>query len=136
MTQEKTEMESTLAEVIRFIEQEVPHPRPGQITAQTDLRHNLRLLPEDADNLMGKFAKQFGVSSGDFELIRYFPQEDGFVIALYKGLSRKGRKDNNSETPRLTVGMLAGAARDGTWRSDDLEREFGGINSSYRKPIV
>jgi hypothetical protein len=105
--------------VIAFIRSRVPGPRPGEITAATDLRTGLWMIWEDAETLMAAFFSTFHVASGDFQLVRYFPREGGLLTAFVASISGK----RPVVPPRLTVGMLARAVRDGVWRSEVLERQ-------------
>ena len=112
---------SDLEKVVELVRTHAPPPRFCDLTANTDLRNDLRMLWEDAEELMASFFDTFGVSQGDFETARYFPTEGDLVTAFFGSLFGKKRP----EPPRLTIGMLAGALRDGAWKSEALEREFG-----------
>ncbi len=109
---------SEIEPVIAFIRSRVPGPRPAEITAATDLRTGLWMIWEDAEKLIAAFFDTFHVAPGDFQLARYFPREGGLLTALIASIA--GKKP--VIPPRLTVGMLAKAARDGVWRSEVLER--------------
>jgi hypothetical protein len=111
-----------LAEVIRFVEREVLTGRK-KLTEHTDLYNDLRMDPYDAEDLMLKFFKIFDVLDADFEWNRYFPPEDTILMAFFRFLFFRPRR-KPVKLVRLTIGMLAGAARDGVWRTEALEREF------------
>ncbi len=79
---------------------------------------------EDAYYMLVKFFDSFGVSHGDFDWTRYLLPEDTILMALLRLVFRK-RRHKPVKLVRLTISMLAGAARDGIWRTEALEREFG-----------
>lgn len=96
--------------IFAFIRREVPPPLPIDLSEETDLRYDLRMAEEDADELLSKFSQEFHVAPGDFDLTRYFPSE---------GLWFFGRK-RTSPMP-LTLGMLLRAARAGVWNTATVE---------------
>lgn len=91
--------------VIRFIEQEVPPPRPKAITAATDLRTDLRMIWEDVDTMLERFSREFRIDLSRLDLTRYFPSERFSLFRLRRA----------PKPPRLTIGMLADAAQRGAW---------------------
>ena len=104
--------------VIAFIRSQVPPPRRDVISADTDLRMDLRMIWEDAEILMRSFFTSFSVSPGDFQIAHYFPLEGSLLTALLCGFARR----KPVQTAPLTVGMLAAALRAKEWRSADLEQ--------------
>lgn len=96
--------------LLAFIRREVPPPLPHDLTEDTDLRRDLRMAEEDADDFLSKLFQEFSIDPGDFDFTHYFPSE---------GLSLFGRK-HPAPIP-LTVGMLTRAARDGVWRTAEIE---------------
>jgi len=93
-----------------FIRQEVPPPLPASLTLATDLRKDLRMAEEDADELLGKLFQAFDIQPGDFAFTRYFPSE---------GLWPFGRK--RAAPVPLTLGMLLKAASVGVWNTAAVE---------------
>lgn len=92
-----------------FVHREVPPPRAQTLSEHTDLRQDLRMAEEDADDFLARFFQEFDIDPGNFDFSRYFPSE---------GLSLFGR---GSAPVPLTLGMLLRAARDGVWRTTDVE---------------
>jgi hypothetical protein len=101
-----------LEHVVAFIRREVPPPRRAELSEDTDLRRDLRMAEEDAEELLAKFFQEFSVALGDFDSSRYFPSEGLWLLRL-----------NSSKPPpvRLTLGMLLQAARDKVWHTATLE---------------
>ena len=64
------------------------------LTKETDLNRDFKMAPEDAAELLEKYAEQFSIDPGEIDFGRYFLREP------YKP---------------LTVGMLIEAARVGRW---------------------
>ena len=104
------ENQAILERVVEFLQKEIPSPRPAHLTMETDLRKNLRMADEDADELLAKFFQQFEVLHGNFDHTRYFPSE-GLLFFRWK---------TPSPVP-LTIGMLVKAACDGVWDSEKIE---------------
>ncbi|MDR2155977.1 MAG: DUF1493 family protein [Burkholderiaceae bacterium] len=96
--------------IFAFIRREVPPPLFTKLSENTDLRRNLRMAEEDADDLLAKFFQEFSVALGDFEFTRYFPSE---------GLMLFGRK--RSAPAPLTLGMMLQAARNGIWDTATIQ---------------
>jgi hypothetical protein len=110
---------SDIAErVLAFVSDEVPPPRPNNISIDTDLRTDLRMLWEDAEAMLSKFFVTFNVDQGDFDFSRYFPNEGGLLLNLAARLSGKRRLGMQPE--KLTVGMLARAAEAGIWHAQEI----------------
>ncbi|MDD5366636.1 MAG: DUF1493 family protein [Gallionellaceae bacterium] len=93
-----------------FIRREVPPPLLTELSEDTDLRRNLCMAEEDADDLLAKLFQEFSIAPGDFDFTRYFPSE---------GLRFFGRK--RSDPVPLTLGMLLQAARAGIWNTATIE---------------
>jgi hypothetical protein len=82
------------------------------LSVATDLRTDLQMLEEDADELLAKFFEEFSVTTGDFDFPRYFPAEGLWPLFRLR----------KAPTPvPLTIGMLVMAAKHGTWVSQMLE---------------
>lgn len=96
--------------LFEFILREIPPPLPCDLSLETDLRRDLRMAEEDADEFLAKFFQDFSVAPGDFDFTRYFPSE---------GLWFFGRK--RAAPVSLTLGMLLRAARDGRWDTAAIE---------------
>jgi hypothetical protein len=109
-----------LDRIIDFIRREVMCSKGKALATETDLRGDLRMLVEDADVLLGKFAQEFSVAPGDFELGRYFPAEGLWPLPWPSPFSAK--RKYAGPPVRLTLGMLLQAAKDGVWNSSALER--------------
>jgi hypothetical protein len=99
-----------LERLLAYLRTEVPRPLPADLNAATDLRKDLRMAEEDAEDLLAKLFPNFGIDPGDFDFTRYFPSEGLWPF----GRSKPG------PVP-LTVGMLAKAAVAGVWRTAAIE---------------
>jgi hypothetical protein len=97
-------------QLFAFIRREIPPPLPPGLSVDTDLRHDLRMAEEDADEFLAKLFQEFSIAPGDFDFTRYFPSE---------GLWLFGRK--RAAPAPLTLGMLLRAARDGVWDTATIE---------------
>lgn len=97
-------------QVVSFVRREVPPPLPTTLGPETDLREDLRMADEDADELLGKFFAEFSIDHGDFDFNRYFPPA-GFGFFKARPLS---------PVP-LKLGMLLRAAQRSTWVTSDIE---------------
>jgi len=104
--------------VLAFVKREVHPPGTNNISLDTDLRTDLRMLWEDAEAMLSKFFVTFKVDQGDFDFSRYFPNEGGLLFNLAARLSGKRRPGMQPE--KLTVGMLARAAKAGIWHSQEI----------------
>ena len=102
-------MSDSLQRTIRFVEEEVPPPRP-RIGADSDLRR-LRMDWYDAEELMVRFFDRFGVD------------REGFVFQSYFPVERFGWLRNPFRRPQpgrpLTVALLARAVEMGRWPERD-----------------
>jgi len=105
--------------VLAFAKHEIPPPRPNNISLETDLRTDLRILWEDAGAMLATFFLTFKVDRGDFDFGRYFPNEGGLLWNLAAKLSGKSRP--TAAPKKLTVRMLVRAAEVGTWHSEVIE---------------
>lgn len=75
--------EEALSEIVLFISEQVPGPRPRELTENTTLRDDLRMHNDDAEKLMHNYFWRFGVNAQTFDFEKYFPQEgDGIIGAL------------------------------------------------------
>jgi Protein of unknown function (DUF1493) len=106
--------------VLAFIRREVPPALLfGDLTARmtegTDLRNDLRMAEEDADEFLAKLFREFSIAPGDFDFTRYFPSEGLWLLPTF-GLG-KGRPAPR----RLTIGMLVRAAETGVWHTSTIE---------------
>lgn len=99
-------------QLFAFIRQEVPPPHFTAPTLATDLRKDLRMAEEDAEDLLVKLFDRFGIRQGDFEFARYFPPEGSPFTLRWK--------DRTPPVP-LTLGMLLQAARAGVWMTAAIE---------------
>jgi hypothetical protein len=95
-----------------FVRQEVPPPLNSGLSLGTDLRGDLRMAEEDADEFMARFAQAFHVAPGDFDLTRYFPSEGMWLF---------GRK-RPAPVP-LTLGRVLHAVLDGVWNTSAVEAD-------------
>ncbi len=107
-----------LERVLAFVRAEVPPPGTNNISIDTDLRADLRMLWEDAEAMLAKFFATFKVEHGDFDFGRYFPNEGGLLFNLAASLAGKRRPRLQPE--KLTVGMLVRAAEAGIWHTDEI----------------
>jgi hypothetical protein len=103
--------EQTLNRLIEFIRTEVPPPLLTTLSASTDLRKDLRMAEEDADEILCKLFQVFAIQRGDFNFTRYFPSE---------GLCFFGRQP---KAVPLTIGMLLQAACAGVWNTQTIEAQ-------------
>ncbi|OPJ91457.1 hypothetical protein B1R44_24780 [Serratia marcescens] len=73
------------------------------VTPETDLRHDLKIIYEDAEELFANYFHRWGVASAQFRIDRYFNPE-------YLG-------SPEPETPleNITVNMLIESAKAGRW---------------------
>lgn len=99
------------SEIVAFIQREVPPPFVSNLKEGTQLRDQLRMYDEDAQELIVKFFDEFSVAQGDFNFDCYFPP------AGFWPFRRRGPKP----VP-LTLGMLLQAARAGVWNTVSLEQ--------------
>lgn len=99
-------------QLFAFIRREIPPPLRTDLTIDTDLRRDLRMAEEDADEFIAKLFQEFSIAAGDFDFTRCFPSE---------GLWLFGRK--RSAPVPLTLGMLLRAARDGIWSTAAIEKQ-------------
>lgn len=103
--------------VLAFVSRENPPSifsklSPKEISLETDLRSDLRMLEEDAGAMLEKFFQEFSVRNTDFDLSRYFPPEGLWLLPSFK----------KPKIPiRLTVGMLVKAAKDNEWVTVAIE---------------
>ena len=93
------------AEVVAFVKAEVPPPRPPHIGPDTELERDLRMIWEDAEDLLLRFFTRFGIDHAGFELARY-------VYVPCPWFSRQGRRP---PVKPLTLRMLVDAAEAGRW---------------------
>ena len=106
--------EDALSEVLLFISEQVPGPKPRKLTENTTLRGDLRMHNHDAENLMCNYFEHFDVSAKNFVFETYFPEEgEGIIGALLFGFLN--RKRPQADTKPLTIAMLAHAASVGAW---------------------
>lgn len=106
--------EEALSEIVLFISEQVPGPRPRELTENTTLRDDLRMHNDDAEKLMHNYFERFGVNAQTFDFEKYFPQEgDGIIGALLFGFLN--RKHRQPDPEPLTIAMLAHAASIGAW---------------------
>ncbi|WP_086643968.1 DUF1493 family protein [Acetobacter sp. DsW_063] len=106
--------EDALSEVLSFVSEQVPGPKPRELTEATALRGDLRMYNDDAGDLMRRYFERFRVKDDGFCLGEYFPEEgEGVIGALLFGLLN--RKRPKAEPKPLTVGMLAQSASTGVW---------------------
>lgn len=105
--------QAILDRIVEFLKKEIPSPLPAGFSMETDLRKNLRMAEEDADELLAKIFQEFKILEGDFDYTRYFPSE-GLLFFRWK---------KPSPLP-LTIGMLVEAARDGVWDTKKIENLF------------
>jgi hypothetical protein len=99
-------------QILAFIRQEVPAPHFTDLSLSTDLRKDLRMLEEDAEDLLVKLFEHFGIDRGDFEFTRYFPPEGSPFTFRWK---------HKTEAMPLTVAMLLKAATAGVWETAKVE---------------
>jgi hypothetical protein len=83
-------------------------------TPETDLVDDLALIGDDALAFMDEFAARFDVSPGDYSFDDYFDSEGLWLLSLKK---RKPKL-------HVTLGMLALAARNGTWDTARLQEAY------------
>jgi hypothetical protein len=103
-----------LSEILSFISEQVPGPKPRELTENTTLRGDLRMCNDDAKNLMHRYFERFDVSVQNFDFETYFPEEgDGIIGALLFGFLN--RKRPQADPKPLTIAMLAHAASVGAW---------------------
>lgn len=106
--------EEALSEILSFISEQVPGPKPRQLTESTTLRGDLRMHNDDAEKLMHHYFERFDISAQSFDFEKYFPEEaEGIIGALLFGFLNRNRIQ--PEPRPLTIGMLAHAAAVGTW---------------------
>lgn len=106
-------------QVIDFVEQynlPVLFFKRKPITIKTDLRNDMRMMWEDAEELMEDYFKQFNVDPANYSLINYFPNEGSFLIPNFL-LPKDARPTNKPPMP-LTVNMLIESAKSGRWLYD------------------
>ena len=104
-------MSDALQRVVRFVEAQVPPPRPRRLAAGTDLRGALRLEWYDAEDLMVSFFEHFEVDRASFVFQAYFPVER---FAIFRNPFR-----SPARPPPLTLGLLARAMELGRWSAHD-----------------
>lgn len=106
--------EDALSEILSFISEQVPAPKPHKLTENTTLRGDLRMHNDDAESLMRCYFERFDISAQNFDFEKYFPEEgEGIIGALLFGFLN--RKRPQSDTKPLTIAMLAHAASVGAW---------------------
>lgn len=106
--------EDALSEVLSFVSEQVPGPRPRELTEAASLRGDLCMYNDDAEDLMRRYFERFHVKPEGFRLEEYFPEEgEGVIGALLFGLLN--RKRPQAEPKPLTIGMLARSASIGAW---------------------
>ncbi|WP_158093070.1 DUF1493 family protein [Acetobacter sp. DsW_54] len=72
-----------LSEIVLSISEQVPGPRPRELTENTTLRDDLRMHNDDAEKLIHSYFERFGVNAQTFDFEKYFLQEgDGIIGAL------------------------------------------------------
>lgn len=98
--------------VFAFIRREVPPPCSSVLNPSTDLRKNLRMAEEDADELLKKIFKEFSIQNGDFDFSRYFPPEGLWIFFQLK---------KQPQPKPLTIGMLVQAVKKGVWDTPSIE---------------
>lgn len=96
-----------------FIRREVPPPLPTELSEDTELRADLHMAEEDADELLAKFFQEFSVAVGNFDFNRYFPSEGLWLLRF---------KSSKPLPARLTLGMLLQAAHDKVWHTTAIEK--------------
>lgn len=106
--------EDALSEILSFISEQVPGPKPRELTENTTLRGDLRMHNDDAEKLMCRYFERFDVNAQNFDFEKYFPEEgEGIIGALIFGFLN--RKRPNADPKPLTIAMLAHAASVGVW---------------------
>ncbi|GAB6968831.1 hypothetical protein JCM25156A_28690 [Komagataeibacter kakiaceti JCM 25156] len=106
--------EDALSEILSFISEQVPGPKPRELTENTTLRGDLRMHSDDAEKLMCRYFERFDVSAQNFDFEKYFPEEgEGIIGALLFGFLNRKRPKANPKP--LTIAMLAHAASVGAW---------------------
>lgn len=102
--------------ILAFIRSKVPPPHCSEIGLDTDLRGNLRMAEEDAEELLAAYFREFAVHQGDFDFCRYFPPEGFWPLPSFRKVVKP--------VP-LTARMLLLAAQRGNWESSALEHAGG-----------
>jgi hypothetical protein len=94
--------------------------RKGKLKPTARLDEDLRLLPEDAAELVTEVFVRFGIEHGDFDFNRYFPWT-GIKIPFVTNwlLKRWGVVEYDRAEP-LTLSMLQLAAELKVWDSGKL----------------
>ena len=106
--------EDALSEIFPFISEQVPGPKPREVTEDMTLRGDLRMYNDDAESLMRLYFERFDVNAQNFDFEKYFPEEgEGIIGALLFGFLN--RKRPQSDPKPLTIAMLAHAASVGSW---------------------
>lgn len=106
--------EKALYEIVLFLSEQVPGPKPRALTENTTLRDDLRMHNDDAEKLMDSYFERFGVNAQTFDFEKYFPQEgDGIIGTLLFGFLNGKHRQPDPEP--LTIAMLAHAASIGAW---------------------
>lgn len=106
--------EDALSEILLFISEQVPGPKPRELTENTTLRADLRMYNDDAKDLMHRYFEHFDVNAQNFDFEKYFPEEgEGIIGALLFGFVN--RKRPQLDPKPLTIAMLAHGASVGAW---------------------
>lgn len=107
---------------------------PEQITVKTRIGEDLRIVGDDADELLCEFSEIFDVDMSELDFTRYFPDEASFNMHYYlTGLSKCNYKHkailtirrlesrfwrlfaNKTNYDTMLVGDLVRAASEGKW---------------------
>ena len=91
--------------------------RREEIVPGTRLAEDLGIDGDDADELVGAYARRFAVDLAGFEFSRYFGEEPN-LMELAHWVRDLWRGDARPRRP-LTVAMLVAAAERGRWVEED-----------------
>jgi hypothetical protein len=89
----------------------------GGIKPPSRLYHDLNIIGDDADELLEKYSKRFGLDLSQFPADEYFPDEPmasffDVLACLFRWRSQKNeRNENEREFMALTVGDLCLAVK-------------------------
>jgi hypothetical protein len=119
------QLEDVFEKLRKFVESEIPAPRPPSLSRQTELLSNLKMAEEDAEDFLSKWFELNNIDVGDFQFSRYFPSEGLWLLPRLK---------KSSKSVPISLGMLELATKMQRWDSKVLEHAY--LHNNYEEPTI
>lgn len=114
--------DNTWTDLREFIAADAGKPLVGQLelTRDTDLYHDLDMNPQHIEQLIRRWASQFGVDLSEFDIHYYYPSAKlgigSFLATVVKSpFSADARETLGGRS--LTLGMMEEAMQGGRWKA-------------------